>query len=368
MVFHLLGGANARTSKEFFCCPFTQKIRLLSKMLVRLGHTVYFYGTEGSDPVCTENVSVLPASLFEKLENEHNSLKTGNPWSDKTANRVFAKNAIRQIKKRLKPGDFLLCMFGRVQKNITDAFPQAIVVEPGIGHNMSFTRHRIFESYAWMHTVYGQEKIEYPSFYDAVIPAYYDLEDYRYSAKKDDYFFFVGRPTPLKGLDIAVSVVEEIGGKLYVAGRGNQYRNSRVTEFIGLVNIRERARWMSRAKATFIPTLYVEPFGSVLVESLLCGTPVITTDFGAFTETVLHGKVGYRCRTMEQFVWAARHIDKIRPRDCRKYAEENYSLKRIEKMYEEYFTSLSRMYRDKRGWFCPNPKRSELDWLTKKYA
>ena len=37
------------------------------------------------------------------------------------------------------------------------------------------------------------------------------------------------------------------------------------------------------------------------------GTPAITSDFGAFCETVEHGRTGYRCHTLEQFMWAIDH-------------------------------------------------------------
>jgi glycosyltransferase involved in cell wall biosynthesis len=103
-----------------------------------------------------------------------------------------------------------------------------------------------------------------------------------------------------------------------------------------------------------------------MIEAFFSGTPVISTDWGSFAENNLHGITGYRCRTMEQFVWATKNIHKIKSKDCRYWAMENYSLERVAQMYDEYFDSLHRI-KNKGGWYHQNPEREELDWMTRKY-
>jgi len=48
---------------------------------------------------------------------------------------------------------------------------------------------------------------------------------------------------------------------------------------MGSVGVEERANLLANAQVTLVPTTYLEPFGGVVIESMLAGTPVVTTDF-----------------------------------------------------------------------------------------
>jgi glycosyltransferase involved in cell wall biosynthesis len=121
-----------------------------------------------------------------------------------------------------------------------------------------------------------------------------------------------------------------------------------------------RAKLFQEAKGVFVPTVYVEPFGGVAVEAQLAGTPVITTDWGAFTETVEHGKTGYRCRTLDHFTFAAQNVVNLDPFYIHKRAVANWSMDHVRWMYQEYFQMLSDLWG--KGWYAER-NRTQLDWL-----
>jgi glycosyltransferase involved in cell wall biosynthesis len=110
---------------------------------------------------------------------------------------------------------------------------------------------------------------------------------------------------------------------------------------------------MMRAQALIMPTTYVEPFGNVAIEAMACGTPVICTDWGAMTETVIHGKTGYRCRTFQEFIEASYCVKHLDPNEIRNHVAQNYSLEVIGPKYERYFERLLTLWTD--GWYYLPP-------------
>lgn len=371
--FHLLGLAHLETHRRNSSCAYTQKIIKLAKMIKDYGHTLYFYGVEGSEVTCDKFIQV---STQEVLKNTYGDYDRSKNFFQQDPNdfahQYFNQNAIKAILENKQDRDILLCPMGTYQKPIADAV-KLLTIEPGIGYTGVFSSHRVFESYAWMHYIYGLLNVDDGVWYDAVIPNYFDPADFPFQPKKQDYLLYFGRIINRKGIQVASEIAKATGNQLYIVGQGSldnpkeglNLASEKHIIYQPAVGPAERAELLGNAKAVLMPTYYLEPFGGVNVEAQLCGTPVITSDWGAFPETVLHGVTGYRCRVFEEFCWAVNHIYRIKPTACREWAEKNYSMERVGKMYEEYFQRVYRLF--EKGWYEPNSERKELEWLERYY-
>lgn len=378
MKVYVLGVPHTQTSRERTTCPFTVKAWNLCRMMGEQGWDVVHFGVEGSDPPCSENVAVVSQEFWRSFYrapgvSEFESSEAGKfkPYHDE-----YARCLKRELMRRAGPKyeTIVCCTWGGAQIAATRGMPQ-LVIESSIGYRHTWAKYRVFESYAWMHFHYGKEqKFGGNAWYDAVIPGHLDPDDFGQCDErgrplgKQDYLMYLGRLNDDKGVAIAVDVAKRVGRPILLVGPGDATRflnGNPHARHIPAVGRHDRRKLLAEAGGLLCPTQYIEPFGNIAIEAAASGTPVISTDWGGFTETVLHGHTGYRCRTMEQFVWAASNLHRIDPAACRQWAVQNYSLARAARMYDEYFRGL--LHLNHRGWYEENPERTQLDWLKRSF-
>lgn len=349
MRFHVISLPHTQTTLDFTACAFTEKVRKFAIMMKSLGHTVYVYSGDQNEAPCDEHITcITEEERVAFLNGAHYTMASFDASLPHWVR--FNSTVINNLATRLEPHDFICVIGGYSHKAIADAFPNHMTVEFGIGYPGTFAKYRVFESYAWMHTVYGSQ-VGNPSaadgrFFDAVIPAYIDIAQFPFRETPDDYYLFMGRLIERKGYQIAVETCKALKKRLIIAGQGTPPSYG---EYVGVVGAEKRAELFGGAIASFAPTIYVEPFGTVVIESQATGTPAITTDWGAFTETVVNGLSGYRCRTLKDFINAAEKAADLDRYKVRQHAVDNYSLETISKKYEQYFETLLTLWED--GWY-----------------
>lgn len=347
MRFHVVSLPHTQTTKAFSSCAYTEKVRKFCNMMKQRGHTVFLYAGEQNEAECDELIPCITEVERVEAVGEQFYVNAGFDQTQKHW-RIFNTNATVNIMRRQQPKDFLCLISGICHKPITDALPEMLAVEFGVGYSGTAQKFRVFESYAWMHAVYGKQSVEpmhfTPPMYDAVIPNYFETADFPFAAgQQDDYYMFLGRLDGNKGLRIAEQACRAEGVELIIAGSGDP---SIITygRYKGVIGPVERGLLLSRAKAVLAPTEYLEPFGGVAIEAMMCGTPVITTDWGGFTETVQHGVTGYRCRMLREFRAAIRNVQLLDRSAIRNYAVSRFSTDVVAAQYEQYFERLSTLW------------------------
>lgn len=368
MRFHTISLPHTNLNQNYVSCAYSMKALKFSQMMMSLGHEVYSYAGEHSEMEATEHVVINSDAEQEKWFGKFDHHKNFYPitWGSNDKHWVESNlNAIREIQKRIQPEDIICLIAGECQRAIAEAFPNNPVVEYGVGYRGIFADFRVFESYSHMNWVYGNYlNIDDGKHYDSVIPNYFDPNDFQLT-DKEDYYVFLGRFIQRKGVEIAVEATRQIGAKLIMAGQGCAQRGNKFIgedimvegdhlEHIGHVNTEQRKALLSKAKACFMPTTYLEPFGGVSVEALMSGTPVIASDFGAFPEIVKHGLNGYRFRTIGEAAYYAgtEKLGLLMPNyDIRADAIERYSMDVIKYKYQDYFEQVLGAYTGKADFY-----------------
>jgi len=329
------------------------KVLKFCRMMSRRGHRVFHYGNAASQVDAFEHIPVNDERDLRMDYGDDLHAYSKKTFSFKYTDqcyRRFYKDTIKALESRIQERDLVLAFWGPGHYPIYDflkGVKKGIFIEPGIGYNNSFCSYRVFESHAIMNFTLGLENSvekpyqKKPSYFDVVIPNYFDVDEFTFHEKRQDFFLFLGRIHPCKGIDIALKLQKRLGFKLVVAGQGSLPESTNVT-CKGYVDIKQREILLSEAKGLLVFSDYIEPFGGVAVEAMMSGCPVICRDIGAFSEIVRDKITGFKCRTFEDMIFAIEHIDEIDPVKCREWAVSNFSLETVAHMYESYFSSILR--------------------------
>lgn len=321
----------------------------MARLLKELGHEVVLYGSEENEAPCDELVMTITKEeqrvILDGLDYQYAAMfnRSAALWQ------LSNNRAIAEVGKRKRPKDFILTIGGTAQEPIATAHPDLMMVEYSVGYVSSFAKYRVYESHVWRAWSTGAQGEVDGRFFDEVIPLFFDEDEFQFRAKKEDFALYVGRLVPKKGISIACQAAHAAGTPLLVVGHGDPSLVTHGATYLGALSMEERNDYMSRARVLLSPTLYLEPFGSVAVEAQLCGTPVVSTPYGGFVETVEHGKTGFHCSYLGEFVQGIKRASDLDSQYIRDRAVQNYSLHNVKHAYSRYFNRLNQLWDE--GWY-----------------
>jgi glycosyltransferase involved in cell wall biosynthesis len=130
---------------------------------------------------------------------------------------------------------------------------------------------------------------------------------FSFHERTDNYWAFLGRISPDKGVDKAIAIALKAGKKLKIAAKiypeDQGYFQQVIApllaeagpqvEFVGEVGGAAKESFLGRADGVLFPIDWPEPFGLVMIEAMACGTPVIAFSRGSVPEVMTPGVSGY---------------------------------------------------------------------------
>jgi glycosyltransferase involved in cell wall biosynthesis len=195
-----------------------------------------------------------------------------------------------------------------------------------------------------------QQWTEFPDLKPAaIVPHGVDTADFSFRESPDDYLLYLGRFVSGKGPLPAIATAKALGIRLVLAGPENPYFrehirplvDGRQVEYAGFVTGAVRNRLLGGAQALLYPIQYPEAFGLVLIEAMMCGTPVVAVRLGAVPEIVEDGVTGAIANDLATFADAARSAVALDRRQVRAQAEGRYSASRMAEDYAQLYQRIA---------------------------
>ena len=174
-----------------------------------------------------------------------------------------------------------------------------------------------------------------------LIPHGLKAEDYPFQADKEDFLLFLGRIYPDKGLHTAIRLAQEMAERLVIAGpvfapdrayfeqQVHPHLISDQITYVGAADFAHKVDLLKRAKALVSPLEVDEAFGLVMLEAMLCGTPVLAYGRGAVPEVVLHEETGFIAHSYAELRQGLRQLFRLDPYRSRDFVIQQFSWERM---------------------------------------
>lgn len=384
---HILALPHTVTNDDFSHCAYTGKVLRFPEMMMSRGFEVYHYGVEGSTTNATRDIQLMTRDEWDFFRvqsykflhpeiSHDNAVKhladhksfigdLGN-WS--TPLYIEFNDRLRPILQAnyRSPATDIVCVPFGISHNRALQDLNMVVCESGIGYNDSTRNYRIFESYAWLHHELAKSG-KWGQNYWFVVPNYFDSRHWPLSlTPKLNTVGFFGRIYDGKGCHIVMEIASRMPHVQFIlCGQGNPEPFMKYPNIVYKPPIsgKERGEYLGSLCALLAPTMFIEPFCGVAVEAQMCGTPVMTQDYGAQTETVENLKTGVRCHTLQDYVVGVQMA--IDGKFDRQYIHERavklYDMFEVGKKYEYAFKCIMDVHNGTNGWYS---KESHLDALN----
>lgn len=171
-------------------------------------------------------------------------------------------------------------------------------------------------------------------------------------APKRKYLAFLGRISPEKGVEHAISIALSAGLDLKIAAKidrvDKEYFNKFVKPYIGKNGISflgeitdsEKPDFLGNAKALLFPIDWPEPFGLAMVEALAVGTPVIGFRRGSVPEIVDDGVTGFVVNSVQEAVSALEKIPLLDSEEIKKVFLNRFTDHRMAEEYAKIYQDI----------------------------
>lgn len=171
-------------------------------------------------------------------------------------------------------------------------------------------------------------------------------------ADHPSYLAFLGRISPEKGPHLAIEIANRTGLPLKMAGKIDPvdreffekdikpFIDGQQIQFLGEADHQMKCDLMGGAIATLFPITWPEPFGLVMIESMVLGTPVIAMEMGSTREVIAEGKTGFLCHSVEECVAGVQRIREISRSHCRDHVVDHFSVRNMVDGYEAVYQKL----------------------------